>query len=132
MLLTSYELELTHVSFCVTKHALLDGAEGKTTADELSAIDIHSWPGINDPVQPTNSTLKLYGVLAFESVMNQFNLATKSMSSPRLETNQVLNSLEQLYGHIIFWENDFVMLMSLGWKHTTFSCWCKCWKHRGG
>ena len=95
----------------VSKHALLDGAAdpapeiwGKTTEEEQMHSGIGSWPGINMPVKPANSSLKLYGGAAFERVMHEFRCATYSMECPQVSREKVLFSLEP-YTHTIYWEN---------------------------
>jgi hypothetical protein len=50
---------------------------------------IGSWPGINMPVKPDNCTLKLYGCVAFERVMNEFRCATYSMECPLVSREKV-------------------------------------------
>ncbi|GJN17683.1 hypothetical protein PR202_gb04772 [Eleusine coracana subsp. coracana] len=82
------------------KRALLDGAAdpapeiwGKTTGEEQIHSGIGSWPGINMPVKPANSTLKLYGGAAFERVMNEFRCATYSMECPQVSREKVANIL---------------------------------------
>lgn len=50
---------------------------------------IGSWPGINMPVKPPNSSLKLYGGAAFERVMHEFRCATYSMECPQVSREKV-------------------------------------------
>lgn len=54
---------------------------------------IGSWPGINMPVKPPNSSLKLYGGAAFERVMHEFRCATYSMECPQVSREKVANIL---------------------------------------
>ncbi|KAL6845577.1 hypothetical protein ACP4OV_025072 [Aristida adscensionis] len=87
-------------SICTHLRALLDGAAdpapeiwGKTTEEEQMHSGIGSWPGINMPVKPANSTLKLYGGAAFERVMHEFRCATYSMECPQVSREKVANIL---------------------------------------
>lgn len=87
-------------SICTHLHALLDGAAdpapeiwGKTTEEEQMHSGIGSWPGINMPVKPANSSLKLYGGAAFERVMHEFRCATYSMECPQVSREKVANIL---------------------------------------
>ncbi|XP_062206853.1 dynamin-related protein 5A-like isoform X2 [Phragmites australis] len=87
-------------SICTHLRALLDGAAdpapeiwGKTTGEEQMHSGIGSWPGINMPVKPANSTLKLYGGAAFERVMHEFRCATYSMEYPQVSREKVANIL---------------------------------------
>jgi hypothetical protein len=86
---------------------------------------IGSWPGINTPVKPANSSLKLYGGAAFERVMHEFRCATYSMECPQVSREKVLFSLEP-FTHNFLGEITYI-LMSLGCEHTTCPCW-KRWK----
>jgi hypothetical protein len=45
---------------------------GGTTEEEQIHSDIASWPGINMPVKPANSSLKLYGGATFGRLMHDF------------------------------------------------------------
>ncbi|AQL00593.1 Dynamin-related protein 5A [Zea mays] len=87
-------------SICTNLNALLDGAAdpapeiwGKTTEEEQIHSGIGSWPGINMPVKPANSSLKLYGGAAFERVMHEFRCATYSLECPQVSREKVANIL---------------------------------------
>ncbi|TVU06957.1 hypothetical protein EJB05_46994 [Eragrostis curvula] len=80
--------------------ALLDGTIdpvpgtwGYTTDEEQFHSGIGSWPGINMPVKPANSTLRLHGGAAFERVMNEFHCAIYSMNCPQVSREKVAEIL---------------------------------------
>jgi hypothetical protein len=71
---------------------------------------IGSWPGINMPVKPANSSLKLYGSAAFVRLMDELRCAAYSKECPQVSREQVLFIMEpctQFFGRITY------ILMSL-------------------
>ncbi|KAJ1256516.1 hypothetical protein BS78_K008700 [Paspalum vaginatum] len=94
-------LAVFHVgSICNHMLALLDGTNdpdpgqfGITTEDEQVQSGIHSWPGIDIPIKPTNSDLKLYGGAAFDRVVDEFFQAAYSKERPQLPKDKVANIL---------------------------------------
>ncbi|WVZ83099.1 hypothetical protein U9M48_030277 [Paspalum notatum var. saurae] len=74
------------------------GEWGKTTEEERLDSGIGGWPGINIPVKPTTSTLKLYGAAAFQRVVCEFCHAAYLMECTKVSKHEVGNVLFALDG----------------------------------